>query len=175
MRLYYIYTIIKALEVNFVIVGYRGYGPSQGSPNEIGIKIDGEAIAKHVFENMNNVIDTSRVFFLGKSLGGAVATHVQAKLQLPIQGIILENTFTSMADMIRKTFPIFYFVRWFILRNHWETKKIIGSLNVPILFIMSDKDEIVPYEHMQALHNLAQQSNHNVKQVSPLIIDLVCE
>lgn len=32
------------LEVNILIVGYRGYGHSTGVPNEEGLKIDAEAI-----------------------------------------------------------------------------------------------------------------------------------
>jgi fermentation-respiration switch protein FrsA (DUF1100 family) len=34
------------LEVNILIVGYRGYGHSEGTPTEEGIKLDGEAIFK---------------------------------------------------------------------------------------------------------------------------------
>ena len=43
-RLYTIEVLYFELDVNVLIVGYRGYGHSEGTPNEQGLEIDGEAI-----------------------------------------------------------------------------------------------------------------------------------
>ena len=32
------------LEVNILIVGYRGYGHSEGTPSEAGLELDAEAV-----------------------------------------------------------------------------------------------------------------------------------
>jgi fermentation-respiration switch protein FrsA (DUF1100 family) len=39
------------LEVNILIVGYRGYGHSQGTPTEQGIELDADALFKFAIEN----------------------------------------------------------------------------------------------------------------------------
>ena len=43
-RLYALEVLYFELEVNILIVGYRGYGHSQGSPSEAGLEIDAEAM-----------------------------------------------------------------------------------------------------------------------------------
>ena len=59
------------LEVNVLIVGYRGYGHSEGTPSEQGLELDAEAIFKYALEHKE--INKQKLFMLGKSLGGAVA------------------------------------------------------------------------------------------------------
>jgi len=61
----------KELNCNILIVGYRGYGHSEGKPSEVGIGNDGEAILK--FSLKHEGIDQTWIFIYGKSLGGAVA------------------------------------------------------------------------------------------------------
>lgn len=151
MRLPYISTLIKNLNINFIIVGYRGYGPSEGSPSEDGIKLDSEAILKYVFTNLEQQIDTNKIFLMGRSLGGAAAVYAQSKLNHSIRGMILENTFLSMGDLVDTLFPLFKYIKNILLKNHWETKNIIDHIKKPIFFIMADKDELVPYEHMLEL------------------------
>ena len=40
--------MVKQALVNFVIVGYRGYSDSNGTPSEKGLKEDGINIFKHI-------------------------------------------------------------------------------------------------------------------------------
>lgn len=70
-RLYAIEVMYFELEVNVLIVGYRGYGHSQGTPSEEGLEIDAEAVFKYASENKD--INKQKLFIIGKSLGGAVA------------------------------------------------------------------------------------------------------
>ena len=43
-RLYVIEMMYFEIEVNVLIVGYRGYGHSEGTPSETGLEVDAEAI-----------------------------------------------------------------------------------------------------------------------------------
>ena len=83
--------------MNVVIVGYRGYGRSQGSPTEQGLQLDSEAVLDWTI-NWSN-IDNTKIFVYGWSMGGAVTIWLAAKRQHEICGIILENTFTSISKM----------------------------------------------------------------------------
>ena len=93
--------------MNLVIFGYRGYGKSEGTPSEEGVYLDGLAMSKYVFEDKEaeKYIDKENVFLFGRSLGGAVAAKVALDKSFPFKGIIIENTFTSLGDLVDVMFP----------------------------------------------------------------------
>ena len=62
------------LEVNIVIVGYRGYGHSQGSPSEAGLERDADAILNWALQHKE--INNQKIYIFGRSLGGAVAVQL---------------------------------------------------------------------------------------------------
>jgi len=143
--------------MNLIIFGYRGYGRSEGIPSEKGLLMDGSAIAHYVFESreLENVVDRKQVFLFGRSLGGAVAASVSLEKDLPFKGIIIENTFTTMADLVDIMFPPLYFIKNYLLKTKFETKNIIGKIQRPILFCRSELDELIPKNQMDTLYNLA--------------------
>lgn len=155
MRLPLLNGIISKINVNIVIVGYRGYGPSQGEPSEKGIKEDAHSIMKYVFSDLSEKIDTEKLFIMGASLGGAVAIYTQSQYNYPIKGLILENTFLSIGELVDRLFPFVKYLKRFLLKNHWESSKIINKIDKPILFMMSEKDELIPRDHMLGLQKLA--------------------
>ena len=67
------------LEVNVLIVGYRGYGHSEGTPSEEGLELDAEAIFDWAINSPQ--VNKSKLFVMGKSLGGAVAIQLAEKVQ----------------------------------------------------------------------------------------------
>jgi fermentation-respiration switch protein FrsA (DUF1100 family) len=88
---------------NVLMLQYRGYGLSSGSPNEKGLAIDAQTGLDYI-RNRSELRNTKIVIY-GQSLGGAVAIGLTAKNEADqdIAGLILENTFTS----IRKLIPRF--------------------------------------------------------------------
>jgi hypothetical protein len=126
---------------------------------------DAEAIVSHSFGALDDKINTNEVFVLGRSLGGAVAIYVINQLKPNIRGLILENTFTSMSDLIDKIFPFLKLIKNFLLKNHWPTKDRISFLKIPILFFMSAKDELIPIEQMQELYAKADNAKFKSKYI----------
>lgn len=100
--------IAKVLEeevgCNVLMLEYRGYGMSTGSPSEEGLMIDAQTALDYI-RNRKDIKGTKIVVY-GQSLGGAVAIQLVAKNQeaRDVIGLILENTFTS----IKKLIPRFY-------------------------------------------------------------------
>lgn len=80
-RLPYADALYRKLNINIVIVGYRGYGYSEGIPSEEGLKLDSEAIYNYVINNLNDKININDIYIFGRSLGGAVAIYVVDKLK----------------------------------------------------------------------------------------------
>lgn len=69
---------------------------------------------------------------------------------------MLENTFLSIADMLDALF--FTGASWLaspLLRMQWLSKETIATLKLPLLFLSSGRDEIVPSSHMRRLFELA--------------------
>ncbi len=86
---------------DILIVAYRGFSSSEGTPTERGLQLDAEAIldfaAKYKTKS-NKHGKTKNIYLLGRSLGGAVAIYSSTipKFKKVISGLILENTFTSI-------------------------------------------------------------------------------
>jgi len=151
---------------NVLLVEYRGYGNSQGAPSEQGLKLDAQAAIEFLLNRPD--IDSTKIFLFGRSLGGAVALAAAQACPDKIRGIIVENTFTSIDDMVivliqklqllSKGLKFIRVVLLFFLTNHWSNKRIIGDLSHPILFISGLADELIPPGQMQELHDLASKS-----------------
>ena len=150
-----------------VIVAYRGYGNSSGQPSENGLMQDSEAIVNHVMENLKDKINNKDVYLFGRSLGGAVGIYITNHLRPNIKGLILENTFSSLGELIDKIFPFLKHIKSFMLKNHWPSINRIGEINTPILFYMSGMDELIPLEHMQRLYSKANSAKFKSKFFIP--------
>jgi fermentation-respiration switch protein FrsA (DUF1100 family) len=65
---------MKKVGVNILVVSYRGYGHSEGSPNYDGITLDAQAILDYAFNHLNtNLINSHKIYTHGRSLGGATS------------------------------------------------------------------------------------------------------
>ena len=144
--------------MNLIIFGYRGYGKSEGTPTEEGVYLDGLAMARYVFEDKEaeRYVDREQVFLFGRSLGGAIAARVALDMTLPFKGIIIENTFTTLGDLVDVMFPFLKHFRKYLLRSKFETIDIIGKIKRPILFCRSENDELIPKIQMDTLYNSAK-------------------
>lgn len=77
------------------------------------------------------------------------------KVQEAICGVILENTFTSIMDIVNHIFPQLAFVKHLIVRMYWPTVDRIPKVRIPLLFVVGTNDEIVPPAHTGLLYQAA--------------------
>lgn len=92
--------LAEELGCNVLMLQYRGYGLSTGTPNEKGITIDAQTGLDYIRQRPD--LGDSKIVIYGQSLGGAVGIGLAANNHQSgdIAGIILENTFTSIRKMI---------------------------------------------------------------------------
>lgn len=133
MRLQYFQHYYNQVKCNILAVAYRGFGDSTGKPNQLGIEKDASAILRHIFYERKD-LDHSRVYVHGRSLGGAVAVGSVVG-QSKVKGLILENTFTSIQDVLASLAPLLSTLSPLLLRNKWESKALMHKLKCPVLFI----------------------------------------
>lgn len=154
MRLPAMYLYFRALKVNIVMVSYRGYGDSTGKPSEAGLIIDAETVLDYVLSCKD--FDSQTIFAMGRSLGGAVTLALAEKRSEDLRGIILENTFTCISDMVDKLFPFLAPFKSVLLRLDWNSIGRVSKLKLPILFVSGSDDEIVPPLQMINLRDSAK-------------------
>ena len=128
-----------SLNLNIFIFDYRGYGKSEGEPDEEGIYIDSLAAYDRILKIEG--VSVESLFLFGRSLGGICA--VQTALKNPARGLILESVFTSASDMSRKIFPLIP-LGWAI-RSKLDAISKVPRLALPKLFLHGNRDEIVPF------------------------------
>jgi pimeloyl-ACP methyl ester carboxylesterase len=152
LRLDYFSMLYHDLGFNILAFAYRGYSESvlsEGFPNERTLKEDAHSILD--FLRKNKMADEP-IIIMGRSLGGAVATYMVTEDESVFHGLVLENTFTSIPDMVDHLFWFVNYFKWLILKIEWNTKSLISKVKIPILFIAGEDDEIVPYQHSVTLN-----------------------
>ena len=145
---------ISKLNLNYLIVAYRGFSGNDGKPDEIGLYKDSRA-AKY-WLNLNNISDQNIIVY-GESLGTAVAIDLAKDHKFA--GIILESPFTSMLKLSRKYYA--WLPTRLLLKDKYETDKKINKVFAPILILHGRKDNIVPFEMSETLFNQANNPKYS--------------
>jgi hypothetical protein len=94
--------IFHRLGLSVLIIDYRGYGRSEGTPSEDGLYRDARAAWRWITEEQG--LPAEQIVLFGRSLGGAVAANLAAEVQPG--GLILESSFSSARDAARVIFPL---------------------------------------------------------------------
>lgn len=128
-----------------LMIDYRGYGRSGGSPDEAGLYRDARAAWQWLTENAG--YDAERIIVFGRSLGGPVAAWLAAR-ENPA-GLVLESAFTSMPDLAAHHYPWLPARR--LARYDFDTEAALARVASPVLIAHSPDDEIVPFRHGETL------------------------
>ena len=140
----------KDLNVNFLIIAWRGFSGNAGKPNEAGLYRDAAGAIKWL---KSKGITEKNIILYGESLGTGVAVEVAQNKNYA--GIILESPYTSMVNMGKKYYP-FFPVR-FLLKDKFENYKKITNISVPVLIIHGKIDKIVPFAMGRKIYQLANE------------------
>jgi hypothetical protein len=140
--------LLRRLGADVLLLEYRGYGRSEGRPDEAGLYADARAGLAYIEGEL--AFPERRVVVFGRSLGGAVAVDLAAGRDLG--GVILESTFSSLSDEAARAFG------WpgaLIARGRFDSAAKIGRVRAPLLFIHGDRDEVVSVELGRRLYERA--------------------
>lgn len=137
------------LGLSVLIIDYRGYGRSDGTPGEQGTYVDAEAAWRHLVDTRR--VDPGRVVIYGESLGSAVAARLASRV--PCGALAIEAGFTSIADMGRRHYP-YLPVEW-LVRFRYPGIEFMRGARCPVLVMHSPDDEIVPFEMGRRLFEAA--------------------
>jgi len=148
--------VLHGLGVSILLLDYRGYGASEGQPDEAGLYRDAEAAWDWLAARP---WPPERIVAYGESLGGTVA--VELGVRRPLGGLVLESTPTSILAVARHHYPLLPV--GLFLAARYDALARIGHLRTPVLVLHSPDDEIVPFAMAEALHGAAAGSKRLVR------------
>jgi fermentation-respiration switch protein FrsA (DUF1100 family) len=141
----------RELAMTILILEYRGYGESEGSPTESGLYLDAEAALSALVAATG--LPAGRIVVLGQSLGAAVAVELATRRRLA--GLILESAFTSVPEMARHHYP--WLPLWPLLKTRFDSLSKITRVSAPLLLVHGDRDQIVPVQMAERLFAAAAE------------------
>jgi len=123
------------------LVNYRGYGASTGIPTEAALIEDARIIFDHVSQSHTGIS------IIGRSLGSGVAMALAAE-KTP-ERLVLITPFDSMVRLAQSSFPIFPVS--FLLKDRYDSLSYAGSISMPTLLLIAERDEFIPIQHSKNL------------------------
>ena len=145
--------IFERLGMNVLLVDYRGYGQSSGTPGEQGTYHDAEAAWNYLVKERG--VPPEQIVVFGRSLGGAVGAWLASQEGVKPAGVVIESCFSSGLDMGRRLYPMLP-VR-LITRINYPVTDYVTRIRSPLLVVHSRDDEIIPFDMGQTIFAAANE------------------
>ena len=139
---------ITAAGSSVLMLDYRGYGKSGGSPSEHGLYADADAAYLYL---LDHGYSARHIVLQGESLGTAVAVDLASRKECA--GVVLEAAFTSGRDVANTVLPVI----GPLLFRGFDSKSKIAKIRAPLLFFHGDRDEIIPLKLGRSLFEAAPE------------------
>ena len=128
------------LDLNVLIISWRGFSGNSGQPTEINLYEDSRKAVKWLNDKG---VSSENIILYGESLGTGVAVELGQSNKF--NSIILESPYTSMEKAAKIYYP--YLPIKYLLKDKYNSEKKIKKINIPILIMHGEKDHIIPF-HM---------------------------
>jgi len=142
------------MNINFLIIAWRGFSGNNGKPTEQGLYEDGKSAINWLAKKG---VDEKNLILYGESLGTGVATHLAQNKNFA--GVILETPFTSMVDAAKIFYP--YIPVSLLLKDKFENLKKIKNINSPIMVMHGEIDQIVPFSMGKKIYEIANEPKYS--------------
>lgn len=130
---------IKAMGAGALVIAYRGYPGSTGSPSEAGLAID----ARAAYDWLASRHKPERIVIHGHSLGSGVAISLAA--QVPARALVLEAPFTAAVDVAAERFP------WapvnLLMFDQFRSREVAPRVKMPVIIVHGDADRVISVVH----------------------------
>lgn len=139
--------VFATLDASTVLMNYRGYGDSTGTPAAATLIEDAAAVAGEMHQRLGH---ERPLILFGRSLGSGIAALTCRSVDA--DGLILLSPYrslTRLAEHYAPTLP----VRW-LLRHRIDLRTALDALPGRVLVLYSPGDHIVPGDESRALIDL---------------------
>lgn len=155
---YNIDDFIKLQGVATLLVQYRGYGTSDGSPSEALLFSD----ALSIYDDVRVRLQPTEIMLMGRSLGSGVACYVAS--QKTVNKTILVTPFDSMTNVVKSHYP--WLPVELLLRHPFNSIQHVQTIKAPLLLIYGGQDRIIPNRHTENLiRHLPEPAKVDILQI----------
>ncbi len=138
------------------LVNYRGYGQSDGTPDEAALYAD----ALTLYDNIKSKYKSISV--IGRSLGSGVATYLAARR--PVDKLALITPYDSIENVARSKYWMFP-VKW-LLQDKFYSWRNVSDIQAETLILIASEDYIVPHARTEALIKHFEDKAKTVEQIT---------
>ena len=136
-RIYKLNELYK-LDINILLISWRGFSGNKGSPTENNLYSDAKASINWLNEQG---VNNGQIILYGESLGSGVA--VELGKENNFNSIILESPFTSIENSAKIYYP--YLPVRLLLKDRYDSISKIKMIKTPILIMHGKKDDVVTF------------------------------
>lgn len=138
-----------------LMVSYRGFGTSSGSPSEQGFYAD--AYAAYAYLSQRAAKD--EIIIYGESLGTGVA--VELARSKPARALVLQAPYTSITEVASN---IYWWipVRW-VLKDRFDSINKAQDIAMPAIIFAATEDRVVPASYAKELYAAFNQPKRYVE------------
>ncbi len=138
----------RRLGVSVMLIEYRGYGRSDGTPSQKTLTED-FAAGYDLLAGRQDV-DAGRIVFHGRSVGGGIVCALAGERKPA--ALILQSTFTSVSSMALRFGILPPFVS-----DPFDNASALRAYDGPVLLMHGRDDSIIPHRHSEKLLKLARR------------------
>lgn len=146
--------LLSDTDCSVLLYDYQGYGHSEGTPSIKGILKDGIAAFDFAVKELQYPPD--KIIVYGESLGCAVTCEIASQRQP--RAMILQSGFRSLPTIAKDVFgPLKLMPGFAFPEPRLDNEKIVEGKHPPLLIIHGVHDEVIPFQHGQALYKKASE------------------
>lgn len=146
---------------NVLMVDYRGFGASQGTPTPDSVVEDGLAALRYLRARADT--DPARLIVFGQSIGGATALRMLARDAEGVRLAIIDSAFASYRGIARDAAigsivlaPLAP-LTGVLPDAASDPVTAVAQLRLPLLFVHGTADQVIPPKHSDRLHAAANE------------------
>ena len=146
-----------------LLLDYRGYGLSQGTPDFPQVFAD--VSAGYQWLKTYSAQQHLPVFILGQSLGAAISAYYFAELpkdDIIFNGVVLDAVFSGQRDIAKNvlsrhfiTWPFQFFIGFFLPKDYDPKDYVADFSPIPLLFFHSRDDQVIPLKEGRSVYERA--------------------
>jgi fermentation-respiration switch protein FrsA (DUF1100 family) len=127
----------KNLNLNYLIISWRGFNGNSGKPTEQGLYDDARNAVKWLEKNN---IPKNRIILYGESLGTGVAAELAQNEKFA--AVVLESPYTSIVEVAKIRYP--YLPVDLLLKDKFLTIEKMKNISAPVFVIHGILDGMIP-------------------------------
>ncbi|MBE2195644.1 MAG: alpha/beta hydrolase [Anaerolinea sp.] len=151
--------------VSLMVVDYRGFGWSTGSPSFSALIDDTEYVLKALptIRTQYGIVPESPLYLMGRSMGSAPAIHIAFSHPEQVKGLIIESGFADLFSvLVRMGFPSEALGR---MIDPLGNERKMETIHLPLLIIHGEDDNLIPFKHAQRLYDASPSTRKRLLRI----------